>query len=98
MSWFKRLFAPSPKQAERAKLREKILSETIDFNNVVSSSFHAKALYDELKVVAHPDRFLDEQDTSAATELFQLVVQHKGDYEKLIALKERIYNELPIKK
>ena len=84
--------------SEKDKIREKILSEEIDFNNVISSSLHAKGLYDELKKVCHPDRFQDEQDIDKANELFQLVTQNKGDYNKLLSLKEQIYKELPINK
>jgi hypothetical protein len=84
------------KTSERDKIREQILVEEIDFGNVVSSSLLAKSLYDELKKVCHPDRFLNEQDIIKANEIFQLVTQNKGDYNKLLSLKERIYSELPI--
>lgn len=91
-SFFRDLF----KASERDKIREQILVEEIDFGNVVSSSLLAKKLYDELKKVCHPDRFLNEQDVIKANEIFQLVTQNKGDYNKLLSLKERIYSELPI--
>lgn len=93
-SFFSNLF----KTSERDKIREQILVEEIDFGNVVSSSLLAKSLYDELKKVCHPDRFLNEQDVIKANEIFQLVTQNKGDYNKLLSLKERIYSELPINK
>lgn len=86
------------KASETDKLRDKILNEEIDFGNVVSSSLLAKNLYDELKKICHPDRFTNEQDTKKANEIFQLVTQNKGDYNKLLSLKERIYNELPVNK
>jgi hypothetical protein len=92
ISFFSNLF----KTSERDKIREQILVEEIDFGNVVSSSLLAKSLYDELKKVCHPDRFLNEQDVIKANEIFQLVTQNKGDYNKLLSLKERIYRELPI--
>lgn len=92
ISFFSNLF----KTSERNKMREQILVEEIDFGNVVSSSLLAKGLYDELKKVCHPDRFLNEQDIIKANEIFQLVTQNKGDYNKLLSLKERIYSELPI--
>lgn len=92
ISFFSNLFRTS----ERDKIREQILVEEIDFGNVVSSSLLAKSLYDELKKVCHPDRFLNEQDIIKANEIFQLVTQNKGDYNKLLSLKERIYSELPI--
>ena len=91
-SFFRDLF----KASERDKIRGQILEEKIDFENVVSSSLLAKSLYDELKKVCHPDKFQKQEDINTATELFQLLVQNKGDYNKLQSLKERIYNELPI--
>ena len=92
--FFRGLFRTS----EIDKIRDKILNEEIDYSNVVSSSLLAKNLYDELKKICHPDRFLNEQDINKANELFQLVTQNKGDYNKLLSLKERIYRELPINK
>ena len=92
ISIIKKFFAKS----DRSRLRDKVLSEEIDFSNVVSSSLLAKRLYDELKVKVHPDRFQDPEVVSKATELFQLIHQNKGDYEKLLILKERVHNELQV--
>lgn len=92
--FFKSLFGTSDKE----KIKEEILSETIDFENIVSSSLLAKGLYDELKKVCHPDKFQKEEDISKATVLFQQLVQNKGNYNKLQLLKEQIYSELPISK
>lgn len=92
ISIIKKIFAKS----ERSRLRDKVLSEEIDFSNVVSSSLLTKRLYDELKVKVHPDRFQDPEVVSKATELFQLIHQNKGDYEKLLILKERVHNELQV--
>lgn len=96
MSKIGRFFRGLFKTSETDKLRNQILNEEIDFGNVVSSSLLAKNLYDELKKICHPDRFLNEQDINQANELFQLVTQNKGDYNKLLSLKEQIYKELPI--
>lgn len=98
MNKIKRFFSSLFRDSEKDKIRDKILSEEIDFGNIVSSSLLAKGLYDELKKVCHPDKFQKEEDINKATELFQLLVQNKGDYNKLQSLKERIYNELPIKR
>lgn len=98
MNKIKRFFSSLFGESEKDKIRDKILSEEIDFGNIVSSSLLAKGLYDELKKVCHPDKFQKEEDINKATELFQLLVQNKGDYNKLQSLKERIYNELPIKR
>ena len=90
--FFKSVFAKSEKDI----LRDDILNESIDFGNVVSSSLLAKDLYDELKKICHPDRFQNELDINKANELFQLITQYKGDYDKLLQIKVRIYKELPI--
>lgn len=82
--------------SEKDKMKKEILGEEIDFANVVSSSLLAKGIYDELKKVCHPDKFQKEEDINKATELFQLLVQNKGNYKFLLSLKERIYKELPI--
>lgn len=98
MNKIKKIFSSLFEKTEKDEMRDKILSEEIDFGNIVSSSLLAKGIYDELKKVCHPDKFQKEQDINKATELFQLLVQNKGDYNKLLSLKERIYNELPINK
>lgn len=96
MKAIKRLLAYFARKKEIRKAKKKVLEEDIDFDNIVSSAFHAKKLYDELKTVCHPDRFHDSETIAKATELFQLIVQNKGNYDELIKLKERIYKELPI--
>ena len=78
--FFSKIFGTS----EKDKIRENILNEDIDFGNIVSSSLLAKGLYDELKKICHPDRFHSEKDIYKANELFQLVSQNKGNYNKLI--------------
>ena len=80
MNKIKRFFSSLFGEFEKDKIRDKILSEEIDFGNIVSSSLLAKGLYDELKKVWHPDKFQKEEDINKATELFQLLVQNKGDY------------------
>lgn len=82
------------KKRESDTLRSKILNEEIDFSNVVSSSLLAKGLYDELKRIAHPDRFQTQEEIAKATELFQSIHQNRGDYNKLLTLKEQVYTEL----
>ena len=96
MSKIARFFRVLFESSETERIRDEILSEKIDFSNVVSSSLLAKSLYDELKKICHPDKFLNEQDINKANELFQLVTQNKGDYNKLLSIKEQIYRELPI--
>lgn len=87
MGWFKRKDTPST-------LRRNILNEKIDFGNLITSAFHAKALYDELKKKCHPDRFLDETMRAKADQLFQQITEHKEDYGSLLQLKEQAEKEL----
>ncbi len=98
MGRIKRFFHSLFESSEKDKIREQILGEQIDFGNVVSSSLLAKGLYDELKKVCHPDRFHNADDIAKATELFQLINQNKGDFNKLMSLKEKVYSALPINK
>lgn len=96
MNVVKRVLQDLARKKEIHKVKKKIFEEQIDFDNIVSSAFHAKELYDELKSVCHPDRFQDENAILKATELFQAVAQNKGNYDELLKLKDRIYRELPI--
>lgn len=98
MKVIKRVLRYFARKREIRMEKRKILGERIDFDNIVSSAFHAKELYDELKTVCHPDRFQERGAIAKATELFQAVTQNKGNYGELLKLKERIYNELPIKR
>jgi len=69
----------------------------IDFGNIITSSFHAKHLYDELKVKCHPDRFPnDNEKNKIALELFQEISKNKTNYKKLIELKELAKQKLNI--
>ena len=95
MNVVKRVLQYLARKKEIHKVKEKIFEEQIDFDNIVSSAFHAKELYDELKSVCHPDRFQDENVILKATELFQAVTQNKGNYDELLKLKDRVYRELP---
>ena len=78
------------------ELRQDVLNENIDFMNVMKSAFHAKALYDELKVKYHPDRFYDEDIKEIADKLFQQITESKEDYNALIQLKEQAEKELTL--
>lgn len=98
MNAIKRILQYFSRRKEIHRVKKKVLDEQIDFDNIVSSVFHAKELYDELKTVCHPDRYHDSETIAKATELFQSVTQNKGNYGELLKLKDRIYDELPINK
>lgn len=84
--------------SDARKTKSKILNEgNIDFSNVIDSSFKAKALYDDLKKICHPDKFAkDETLTIKSTEIFSLIVKNKHNYNELLRLKERAKKELNI--
>ena len=46
-----------PKNERLQRFKNESMNHEIDFNNTISSAFHAEELYDELKVKCHPDRF-----------------------------------------
>ncbi len=87
------------KPTERDEIKARVLKEgDIDFDNIINSSFKAKALYDELKGVCHPDKFAKDGELNAkATEIFALLVKNKYDYAALCELKERAERELNVK-
>lgn len=91
-------FLITRKRKQTMEIREKVMREgDIDFSNTMMSAFHAQALYDQLKVRCHPDRFpQDEAKNKLATELFQQVVQNKNNYRKLLELKATAEKELQI--
>lgn len=79
------------------KFKEESKEEKIDFDNIMTSSFHAKPLYDELKVKCHPDRFpFDTEENKIALELFQEISKYRTNYKKLLEVKEIATNKLKI--
>lgn len=79
-------------------MKKKVMAEeTIDFNNTMMSAFHAKELYDELKVKYHPDRFPNnDEKNKLATALFQQIVENKNNYRKLLEIKQIAQEKLQI--
>ena len=76
------------------------MSKIARFFRVLFESSETERRRDEIlsEKICHPDKFTNEHDVKKANEIFQLVTQNKGDYNKLLSLKERIYNELPVNK
>ncbi len=80
---------------DKDAFRKKVMSEEIDFMDAATSCVKAKEIYDELKVILHPDRFVGQPDKQElATELFQLLTKNKNSYKFLQELKIRVHNEL----
>lgn len=82
--------------AKRQKVKE-TLAEEVDFTNVINSSFHASALYDQLMKKCHPDRFPhNEEKRKIAEELSAEIGKNKHNLKKLNELKQRAVQELNI--
>lgn len=92
------LLVEKQKHSKKNELKQKLKnSEDTDFGDVFQSAFHAKEVYDELKVRCHPDRFVSsEEKQNIANELFQEITKNKNNYKKLVELKERATKELNI--
>mgnify|MGYP004574133903 CR=1 FL=1 len=81
---------------KRQKVKE-TLAEEVDFTNVINSSFHASALYEQLIKKCHPDRFPnDEQKRQTAEYLSAEIGKNKHNLKKLNELKQRAVQELNI--
>lgn len=84
------------KHSKEYQAKQRILREDqIDWNNTMYV-FKAQELYNQLKVVCHPDRFTDPQLNSIATDLFQRITKNKTNYKELQKLKEEANNVLKI--
>lgn len=84
---------PSAKQ----RFKEEALSQDVDFNNIIKSSFHSTELYDILKVKCHPDRFpTDPELNGIADKLFQEITKNKTNHKRLEELKIEAKQKLNI--
>lgn len=83
---------------ERARLREKLRGQSVDFDHVMDNAFHSKELYDQLKTRCHPDRFVgDPLLVEKATRIFASLVKNKYNRQELLKLKEQAEKELNVK-
>ena len=84
------------KHSREYQAKQRILREDqIDWNNTMYV-FKAQELYNQLKVVCHPDRFTDPQLNSVATDLFQRITKNKTNYKELQKLKEEAKQMLSV--
>lgn len=84
------------KHSKEYQAKQRILQEDqIDWNNTMYV-FKAQELYNQLKVVCHPDRFIDPQLNSIATDLFQRITKNKTNYKELQKLKEEAKQMLSV--
>ncbi|GAB1360732.1 hypothetical protein MASR1M31_25660 [Porphyromonadaceae bacterium] len=86
------------KNITQNKFRDEALSQDVDFNNIINSSFNAQALYDSLKVKCHPDRFADDEAKfDIANSIFQEITKNKNNIKRLEELKKEAIINLKIK-
>lgn len=90
------IFNMKMKHSKEYQAKQRILREDqIDWNNTMYV-FKAQELYNQLKVVCHPDRFTDPQLNSVATDLFQRITKNKTNYKELQKLKEEAKQMLSV--
>lgn len=83
---------------KKRALKREIVSEEVDFGNILDSAFNSGVLYDKLKVKCHPDLFVsDEEKTAIANELFQEITKNKNNIKKLHELRIMAEQKLNIK-
>jgi len=84
-------------QSLKQKLKKESLDNSIDFDNIINSSFNSNEVYNELKVKCHPDRFPnDDKKNVIAKNLFQEITKNKNNIKRLLELKEKAKQELNI--
>lgn len=84
------------KHSKEYQAKQRILrKDQIDWNNTMYV-FKAQELYNQLKVVCHPDRFTNPQLNSIATDLFQKITKNKTNYKELQKLKEEAKQMLSV--
>lgn len=86
------------RSSEHYRLKQKLKSESVNFDGVINSAFHSQELYDELKKKVHPDRFSTQPELiDKATKIFALIVRNKFNHKALYELKLRAEKELGVK-
>ena len=84
---------PNAKQ----RFKEESLAQEVDFNNIISSSFHSTELYDKLKVKCHPDRFpTDPELNKIADGIFQELTKNRTNLKRLEELQKEAEVKLKI--
>lgn len=83
---------------KKNELKKKVLEEgNIDFGNIINSTFNAEALYKELIVICHPDRFTpDDEKVAMANELSMQITQNRHNYKRLVELRDEAKQKLNI--
>lgn len=85
------------KSSSKQRFKEESLAQEVDFNNIISSSFHSTELYDKLKVKCHPDRFPSDPELNKnAEDIFQEITKNKTNLKRLQELKIEAQQKLNI--
>ena len=96
MKWYS-LFTKMLGKSKEQQLKQRILKDTarVDFSSVTHDWEKAKLLFDAMKGRCHPDLFGDDLKDEA-TEIFQLLMQNKYNYEQLLEIKKLANEKLHI--
>lgn len=90
------LFLEKQKHSKKKELKSKIKKEEFDQNDM-KDIWLAKDLYDNLKKVCHPDRFVDDDKKfDLANSLFQEITKNKNNYQRLLELEQQAKEQLNI--
>ena len=77
--------------------KEEALKGTVDFKNIVDSSFNATKLYGEMIRKCHPDRFIgDERKVEVANRLSAEISDNKNNIKRLEELRIEAREKLEI--
>ena len=81
--------------SQKQQYKQRVMNETanVDFSSITHDWDKAKQLYDVLKKKCHPDHYTGEQN-EVATQLFQMLMQNKYNYDELIKIKELVETKL----
>lgn len=91
------VFIIKRKPNKKRSIRKRVLSDNVDFDNIIDSSFHSPELYDMLMKKCHPDRFpTDLKLNSIANRLFQEISENKTNLKRLEELKIEAQEKLDI--
>lgn len=92
------LFLRKDKNSDKKTIyKEEALKGTVDFKNIVDSSFNATKLYGEMIRKCHPDRFIgDERKVEVANRLSAEISDNKNNIKRLEELRIEAREKLEI--
>ena len=85
----------SKKSNDFKKKKQDILSKDVDFNNLITSAFESKELFNKLKKKCHPDIFIGNDIlVEKANVIFQDLSKNKNNFKELKAIEIKINSDL----